>query len=281
MDISFEYFPPKTEQGALKLAKAHQLLLQTEPEFVSVTFGAGGSTQDGTEKTLIELKKTGVNVAPHLSCIGATEESLSQLLDSYKQKGVDRIVALRGDVPADKQTQSNQFKYASDLVRFIRQYSGDHFFIEVAAYPEVHPQALSAQEDIHHFIKKVRSGANSAITQYFFNCDAFLYFRDQVKREINIPIIPGIMPISNFHQLARFSDTCGAEIPRWIRQRLQGYDEEIQSIQAFGLEVVTSMCEKLIKEGVEGLHFYTLNQAEPTLNILNKLHLNQAKIIAS
>ena len=275
MDISFEYFPAKTEQGTANLIRTHQQLMQAKPTFVSVTFGAGGSTQEGTLNTIIQLQQTGVNAAPHLSCVGATQDSIAQLLDSYKNQGVNRIVALRGDTPKDKQTKNSSFCYASDLVQFIRKYSGNHFLIEVAAYPEVHPQATSAQQDLQHFIHKVRCGADSAITQYFYNPDAFLYFRDQVKREINIPIIPGIRPITNFHQLARFSDTCGAEIPRWIRHRLQSFGDDVNAIRSFGFEVVVSMCQNLLKEGVEGLHFYTLNQAEATLNILSEMNLKR------
>ncbi|NJM33078.1 MAG: methylenetetrahydrofolate reductase [NAD(P)H] [Limnobacter sp.] len=270
MNISFEFFPPKTPEGNSKLLAAHEALIASKPEFFSVTFGAGGSTQDGTLNTVLSLQEQGSEAAPHLSCIGATEEQLAQLLDTYQQKGIHRIVALRGDIPSGM-GNSGAFGYASDLVRFIRQHSGDHFFIEVAAYPEMHPQAKSPTADIDNFVYKVECGANSAITQYFFNADAFLNFRDQVKKRVSIPIVPGIMPITNFSQLARFSDACGAEIPRWIRTKLQSFGDDRQSIQAFGLDVITQLCERLLHEGADGLHFYTMNSAGPSMEVLRRL----------
>lgn len=270
MNISFEFFPPKTEEGAAKLAQVHSELQQANPEFFSVTFGAGGTTQDGTLKTVLELQKAGSEAAPHLSCIGSSEAKIAELLDTYKASGIKRIVALRGDMPSGMQ-EAGSFRYASELVSFIRQHSGDHFFLEVAAYPETHPQAKSPKNDVDQFVHKVQCGANSAITQYFFNADSFLYFRDQVKDRVSVPLIPGIMPITNFSQLARFSDACGAELPRWIRQRLQSYGYDRESIRAFGLEVVSQLCERLIKEGVDGLHFYTMNNSGPCLAILKNL----------
>lgn len=270
MDISFEFFPPKTEEGAAKLAQVHQDLKQANPEFFSVTFGAGGTTQDGTLNTVLGLQKRGSEAAPHLSCIGSSEVKIAELLDTYKDNGIKRIVALRGDMPSGMR-EAGSFRYASELVSFIRQHSGDYFFLEVAAYPETHPQAKSPANDVDQFVHKVQCGANSAITQYFFNADSFLYFRDQVKDRISIPLIPGIMPITNFSQLARFSDACGAELPRWIRQRLQSYGDDRESIRAFGLEVVSQLCERLIQEGVDGLHFYTMNNSGPCLAILKNL----------
>jgi methylenetetrahydrofolate reductase (NADPH) len=270
MNISFEFFPPKTEEGAFKLSAVHQELKQTNPDFFSVTFGAGGTTQDGTLNTVLELQKAGSEAAPHLSCIGSSKEKIAELLDTYKQNGIRRIVALRGDMPSGMQ-EAGSFRYASELVSFIREHSGDYFFLEVAAYPETHPQAKSPQHDVDQFIHKVQCGANSAITQYFFNADSFLYFRDQIKGKLSIPLIPGIMPITNFSQLARFSDACGAELPRWIRQRLQSYGDDRESIRQFGLEVVSKLCERLIKEEVDGLHFYTMNNSATCLAILKNL----------
>lgn len=267
-NISFEFFPPKTEEGAEKLRATRELLAERKPDFFSVTFGAGGATQDGTLTTVLEIKAAGESAAPHLSCIGTTKDSVMALLQQYKEHDIKRIVALRGDMPADMPV-TGSFRYASELVEFIRQETGDHFFIEVAAYPETHPQAQSPTADIEAFVHKVNCGANSAITQYFFNADAFLYFRDQVQNQIAIPLIPGIMPITNFTQLARFSDACGAEIPRWIRNRLQQFGDDRESIRSFGLEVVSNLCERLIREGAPGLHFYTMNNARPTLTILD------------
>lgn len=272
MNISFEFFPPKTAEGAEKLQGVHRELCAANPEFFSVTFGAGGSTQDGTLNTVLNLKNAGSEAAPHLSCVGASREKIAELLSTYKQAGIKRIVALRGDLPSGT-LEMGDFRYASELVSFIRETTGDHFFLEVAAYPETHPQAKSPQADVDAFLHKVACGANSAITQYFFNADSFLYFRDQVAGHTSIPLIPGIMPITNFSQLARFSDACGAEIPRWIRARLQSFGDDKESIKAFGLEVITQLCARLQKEGVEGLHFYTMNTAGPTVALLKNLGL--------
>lgn len=270
MNISFEFFPAKTAEGAEKLKEVHRRLAERSPEFFSVTFGAGGSTQAGTLTTVLDIQRAGSEAAPHLSCIGSTESELRDLLLEYKSHGIRRLVALRGDLPSGM-LSSGSFRYASELVSFIRRETGDHFFIEVAAYPETHPQAKSPTDDLKAFVNKVKSGANSAITQYFFNTDAFLYFRDKVKAEVDIPLIPGIMPITNYSQLARFSDACGAEIPRWIRNRLQSFGDDRESIREFGLEVVASMCNKLVSEGVDGLHFYTMNSADATLAILDRI----------
>lgn len=270
MDISFEFFPPKTEEGAEKLKRVHSELRAVSPEFFSVTFGAGGTTQDGTLATVLDLQQAGSEAAPHLSCIGSSEGKIKELLDNYRSKGIKRIVALRGDMPSGMQ-EAGAFRYASELVSFIRRHSGDHFFLEVAAYPETHPQAKSPAQDIDNFVHKVQCGANSAITQYFFNADSFLHFRDKVANRVSIPLIPGIMPITNYSQLARFSDACGAEIPRWVRQRLQSFGDDREAIREFGLEVVTQLCERLIREGVVGLHFYTMNNSGPCLAILKGL----------
>lgn len=272
MDISFEFFPPKTEEGATNLRAAHSKLQAINPAFFSVTFGAGGTTQDGTLNTVIDLKRAGSDAAPHLSCIGSTRENISKLLDTYKANNINRIVALRGDMPSGMR-DAGEFRYASELVSFIREHTGDHFHIEVAAYPEMHPQAKSPADDLAKFIHKVQCGANSAITQYFFNADSFLYFRDKVRGQVDIPIVPGIMPITNYTQLARFSDACGAEIPRWIRSRLQSFGDDKEAIKAFGLEIVSRLCQQLLHEGVEGLHFYTMNAADSSLQILKNLNL--------
>jgi methylenetetrahydrofolate reductase (NADPH) len=269
-NISFEFFPAKTKEGAEKLRNSCHLLSALNPEFFSVTFGAGGTTQNGTISTVLEIKASGQEAAPHLSCIGSSRESISEILKQYIQHGIKRIVALRGDLPSGM-LETGSFRYASELVEFIRTETGNHFFIEVAAYPETHPQAKSPDADLDAFVHKVNCGANSAITQYFYNLDAFLYFRDQVQPRIDIPLIPGIMPMTNFNQLARFSDACGAEIPRWIRNRLQYFGEDKESIRSFGLDVVSNLCEKLLQEGAPGLHFYTMNNAHPTLAILEQL----------
>lgn len=270
MNLSFEFFPPKTAEGAEKLRGVHAALKELNPEFFSCTFGAGGTTQDGTLNTVLELQKAGSEAAPHLSCVGASRSRLAELLHTYKANGIRRIVALRGDLPSGT-LEMGDFKYASELVEFIRQETGDHFFIEVAAYPESHPQSKSPQADVDAFVHKVKCGANSAITQYFFNTESYLYFRDQVSKQVSIPIIPGIMPITNYSQLARFSDACGAEIPRWIRTRLQSFGDDKEAIREFGLEVVSNMCKRLLAEGVEGLHFYTMNTAGPSTAIIKQL----------
>ncbi len=272
-EFSLEFFPPKTTVGAEKLRATTKSLSTLNPSFFSVTFGAGGSTQDGTLETVVELQKSGQQAAPHLSCIGSTKENIRQILKTYQKEGIKRIVALRGDMPSGMQ-EIGEFRYANELVAFIRSETGNHFHIEVAAYPETHPQASSAQIDLAHFKQKVTAGADSAITQYFYNIDSYLYFVEECKKSnINIPIIPGIMPITNYIQLARFSDTCGAEIPRWIRQRLIGYENDTESLRAFGLDVVTRLCQNLLKQGAPGLHFYTMNRTQPTTAIWNNLGL--------
>jgi methylenetetrahydrofolate reductase (NADPH) len=269
--ISLEFFPPKTEEGSEKLREARRKLYALRPEFCSVTFGAGGSTQEGTLAAVKEIMAEGTPAAPHLSCIGQSRESIRERLAAYAAAGVKRIVALRGDLPSGYGA-GGELRYASDLVAFIRSETGRHFQIEVAAYPEVHPQAKSAEADIDAFIAKVEAGADSAITQYFFNADAFLRFRDELlRRSVEVPLVPGIMPITSSTQLLRFSDACGAEIPRWIRLRLQGFGDDSASIRAFGLDVVTALCERLQAEGVPGLHFYTMNQAAATLEICRRL----------
>lgn len=270
MNISFEFFPAKTEDGAAKLRQTRIELAARKPEFFSVTFGAGGTTQDGTLNTVLDIQASGHEAAPHLSCVGSSKSNIRELLARYKNNGIRRIVALRGDLPSGM-LETGEFRYASELVSFIRQETGDHFFIEVAAYPETHPQAKSPAADVDAFVHKVQCGANSAITQYFYNADAFLYFRDQVRQRTDIPLIPGIMPITNYSQLARFSDACGAELPRWIRNRLQHCGDDREAIKAFGLDVVSALCERLIREGVEGLHFYTMNNSQPTLAILDRI----------
>ncbi len=267
LPISLEFFPPKTPEGAAKLRAARQELYALKPEFCSVTFGAGGSTQEGTLAAVTEIMAEGVPAAPHLSCIGQTRDSIRERLAAYRAAGVQRIVALRGDLPSDY-GMGGEFRYASDLVAFIRSETGDHFHLEVAAYPEVHPQAKSPQSDLEAFAAKVKAGANSGITQYFFNSDAyFRYVDDLYKLGVDVPIVPGIMPITSSTQLMRFSDACGAEIPRWIRLRLQSFGDDTASIKAFGLEVVAGLCEQLTVAGVPGLHFYTMNQAPAVMAI--------------
>ncbi len=262
--LSFEFFPPNTPEGVAKLRQARQLLCELEPEFFSVTYGAGGSTQDKTIGIIGDIAAEGLQVAPHLSCIGATAASITDLLDRYQAQGIRRLVALRGDLPSGM-VDRGEFRYASDLVAFIRKHSGDWFHIEVAAYPETHPQAPSPAHDLDNFLRKVDAGADGAITQYFYNAAAYFDFVDRARaRNVTIPIVPGIMPITNYTQLARFSDACGAEIPRWIRLRLAGFNDDVESLRAFGQEVVTSLCQTLVDAGVPGIHFYTLNQAGPS-----------------
>ncbi|MFA6920484.1 MAG: methylenetetrahydrofolate reductase [NAD(P)H] [Gallionella sp.] len=274
--ISFEFFPPQTNEGVEKLAAARKLLATLNPEFFSVTFGAGGSTRDRTLETVTQIKAEGYDAAPHLSCVGSTRENIRAILKTYRDAGIRRIVALRGDLPSGMAT-AGEFQYANELVEFIRTESGDHFHLEVAAYPEFHPQAKSARDDIVNFKRKIDAGANSAITQYFYNADSYFHFVDECQRlGITAPIVPGIMPIVRFSQLARFSDACGAEIPRWMRKTMEGFGDDNESVQAFGLDVVTAMCEKLLAGGVPGLHFYTLNQAAPCMAIYERLGLSIA-----
>ena len=269
--ISLEFFPPKTPEGAEKLRDARQKLYALDPEFCSVTFGAGGSTQEGTLATVREIMGEGVSAAPHLSCIGQTRESIRERLAAYGAAGVQRIVALRGDLPSGYGL-GGEFRYASDLVAFIRSETGRQFKLEVAAYPEVHPQSRSPESDLQAFIAKVEAGADAGITQYFFNADAYFRFVDELhKRGVDVPVVPGIMPITSSTQLLRFSDACGAEVPRWIRLRLQAFGDDTASIQAFGLDVVTDLCEQLRKAGAPGLHYYTMNQAKAVLEICRRL----------
>lgn len=269
--ISFEFFPPQTPEGAEKLTVARKRLAALKPEFFSVTFGAGGSTQDRTLDTIRQIHAEGHQAAPHLSCVGSTRDNIGALLHTYKDLGIKRIVALRGDLPSGM-ASIGEFQYANELVSYIRAETGEHFHIEVAAYPEFHPQANSARDDLLNFKRKVDAGADSAITQYFYNADAYFRFVEEIRKlGVTIPVVPGIMPIVRYSQLARFSDTCGAEIPRWMRKTMESYGDDVESVQAFGCDVVTRMCEKLIAGGAPGLHFYTLNQANASLQILERL----------
>jgi len=274
MELSVEFFPSKTAEGAEKLRTVREELAKAlKPTFFSVTFGAGGSTQDGTFSAVKEIHEAGQEAAPHLSCVGSSKEKISTLLAQYKTLGVKRIVALRGDLPSGM-GQYGEFHHADELVKFIRSETGSHFHIEVAAYPEMHPQAKTMIDDVQRFANKMKAGADSAITQYFFNSDAYFKFVDEAaKLGVDQPIVPGIMPITNSTQLMRFSDACGAEIPRWIRLRLQSFGDDTASIKAFGLEVVTDLCDQLMVAGSPGLHFYSLNQSEPVLSIVKDLGL--------
>ncbi|MCM5678559.1 methylenetetrahydrofolate reductase [NAD(P)H] [Schlegelella sp. S2-27] len=273
LPISLEFFPPKTPEGVDKLTAVRQKLYALKPQYCSVTYGAGGSTQDGTMQAVQSILGEGYDAAPHFSCIGADKAVIREKLKQFQAAGIKRLVALRGDLPSGY-GGFGEFRYASDLVAFIREETGERFHIEVAAYPEVHPQARSPEADLQAFVAKVKAGANAAITQYFFNCDAYFRFVDDVRKQgIEIPVIPGIMPITNSSQLMRFSDTCGAEIPRWIRTRLQSFGDDKTSIQAFGLDVVADLCERLRAAGVPGMHFYTMNQATATLEICRRLRL--------
>lgn len=273
--FSFEFFPPKTDEGREKLRVVRDRLGVLRPKYFSVTFGAGGSTQQGTLETVLEIQQAGYEAAPHISCIGTKKQVITQLLDAYKSSGIKHLVALRGDLPSGSGNVSGgDFNYANELVGFVRQHYGDQFYIEVAAYPEVHPQARNAFTDLDNFKRKIDAGANSALTQYFFNPDAYFRFVDECeKRGVNVPIVPGIMPITNYTQLARFSDMCGAEIPRWIRKRLEAFGDDKEAIRQFGEEVVTALCEQLLQAGAPGLHFYTLNQSAATLALWHNLGL--------
>ena len=269
--ISFEFFPPKTLEGQQKLEHTINLLSPYKPQFFSCTYGAGGSTQDGTFKTIAHIRDLGHDAAPHLSCIGSTRDNMANILQDLKRQGVCRIVALRGDLPSGM-GGTGELHYASDLVAFIREETGDHFHIEVAAYPEYHPQARSPADDLKHFVNKMNAGANSAITQYFYNADAYETFINAARAAgITAPIVPGIMPITNYSQLARFSDVCGAELPRWVRLKLASFGDDKASIIAFGQDVVTQLCSRLIDLGAPALHFYTLNQAKPSLAVIDAL----------
>jgi methylenetetrahydrofolate reductase (NADPH) len=271
--FSFEFFPPQTPEGMEKLRATRRQLAQLDPKFFSVTFGAGGSTRDRTLDTVLEIKAEGHVVAPHLSCIGSTSESIRSMLQKYYDAGIRHLVALRGDLPSGM-AQAGEFRYANELVTFIHEEFGETFHIEVAAYPEYHPQAVSPQDDLRNFKRKVDAGADSVITQYFYNADAYFNFIDSCEAiGIDVPIVPGIMPINKFSQLARFSDACGAEVPRWIRKRLEGYGDDSASIRAFGLDIVTDLCDRLLGAGAPGLHFYTLNSAALTATIWQRLGL--------
>ena len=269
--FSFEFYPPQTPEGVEKLVSTRKQLASLKPEFFSVTFGAGGSTQERTLETIRQIKTEGHNPAPHISCVGSTRANIRSMLNTYKDMGIKRIVALRGDLPSGMAT-TGEFQYANELVSFIRAETGDHFHIEVAAYPEFHPQAKSPRDDLLNFKRKMEAGANSAITQYFYNADGYFHYVDECRKlGITAPIVPGIMPIVKFTQLARFSDACGAEIPRWMRKKLESYGDDSAAVQAFGLDVVAQLCERLLKGGAPGLHFYTLNQAAPSLAIWQRL----------
>ena len=271
--FSFEFFPPNTPEGQEKLRATTRQLAQLQPKFFSVTYGAGGSTRERTLGTVLDIRAMGHAAAPHISCIASTRDSIREWLQRYQDNGIKHLVALRGDLPSGL-AASGEFQYANELVAFIRREFGDAFYIEVAAYPEYHPQARSAQEDLGNFKRKVEAGANSAITQYFYNADAYYHFVDACEAMgLDLPIVPGIMPIGRFAQLARFSDACGAEIPRWIRKKLEGFGDDSASIRAFGLDVVTELCDNLLRAGAPGLHFYTLNQAGLTTTIWQRLGL--------
>lgn len=269
--ISFEFFPPKTPEGMDKLRDARKVLAQFNPEFFSVTFGAGGSTRDRTMETVLEIQSEGYQAAPHISCISSSKSEIRDLLHTYRAHGIKRLVALRGDVPSGE-VSAGDFKYAAELVEFIRAETGDHFFIEVAAYPEFHPEAKTPTADLQNLKRKMDAGANSAITQYFYNADAYFRFVEQCDAMgITQPIVPGIMPIYNITQLARFSNVCGAEIPRWLKLRLEEYGDDMASIRALGVDVVSELCETLLIWGVPGLHFYTLNQAATISTIIHNI----------
>lgn len=271
--FSFEFFPPKTDKGVEKLRTVREQLASRNPAFFSVTYGAGGSTRERTLSTVKEVKQAGYHVAPHLSFGGDDEHSVLNLLNDYKQQDINRIVALRGDLPSGMGPQAH-LVYASELVTFIKKHFGDDFHLEVACYPEIHPDSATVEKDLAFFKQKVDAGANSAITQYFYNADAYFYYLERTQKlGIDIPIYPGIMPITNFTNLQRFSSMCGAEVPRWIARQLESYGDDLDSVKAFGLEVVTDLCETLLEGGAPGMHFYTMNQAEPTLSIWDNLGL--------
>ncbi len=270
-NFSIEFFPPKTDEGADKLRAVRQKLALLEPKYFSVTFGAGGTTQQGTLQTVREIQSEGHEAAPHLSCVGGTRDSLRAILQQFQDAGIRRLVALRGDLPSGY-GGAGEFRYANELVEFIRKETGDWFHIEVAAYPEMHPQARSPQDDLQAFARKIGAGANAAITQYFYNADAYFQFVDNARKlGLDVPIVAGIMPITNYTQLMRFSDMCGAEIPRWVRVKLASFGDDSASIKAFGLDVVTSLCERLLAGGAPGLHFYSMNQAVATTAIWQRL----------
>ncbi len=272
-EISIEFFPPQTPEGVEKLRAVREKLAVLKPEFFSVTFGAGGSTRERTFSVVKEIAAEGFNAAPHLSCVGSTRQSILDILNDYRQAGIRRIVALRGDLPSGT-AEAGEFRYANELVEFIRKETGDHFHLEVGAYPEWHPQSRFPRDDLANFVRKVKAGADSAITQFFFNADAYFHFVDEVRAlGVDIPIVPGIMPIGNFSKLARFADACGAELPRWMRRKFEGLGDDTDAIHAFGLDVVTELCERLLAGGAPGLHFYSMNQSALTLEICQRLKI--------
>jgi methylenetetrahydrofolate reductase (NADPH) len=271
--FSFEFFPPKTAEGKEKLRATWQQLAKLKPRFFSCTYGAGGSTREGTLETVLEIINAGHNAAPHISCVASSREDIAEQLERYRSHGIRHIVALRGDLPSGL-AASGEFRYANELVAFIRERTGEWFHVEVACYPEYHPQTRAARDELVNFRRKINAGADAAITQYFYNRDAYFRFVDEARKAgIKVPIVPGIMPIGNFSQLSRFSDTCGAEIPRWMRMKLEGYHDDVASIRAFGLDVVTDLCRSLLDGGAPGLHFYTLNQAALSAEIWKRLGL--------
>lgn len=273
-EISIEFFPPQTPEGVDKLRAVREKLTLLKPAFFSVTFGAGGSTRERTFSVVKEIAAEGFDAAPHLSCIGSTRQNIREILNDYQAAGVRRIVALRGDLPSGT-AEAGEFRYANELVEFIRKETGDHFRLEVAAYPEWHPQARFPRDDLANFVRKVKAGADSAITQYFYNADAYFHFVDEVRAQgVDIPIVPGIMPIASFSKLARFSDACGAELPRWMRRKFEGLGDDTDAIRAFGLDVVTELCQRLLAGGAPGLHFYSMNQSALTLEICRRLKLS-------
>lgn len=272
-EISIEFFPPQTPEGVEKLRAVREKLAVLKPAFFSVTFGAGGSTRERTFSVVKEIAAEGFDAAPHLSCVGSTRQNIRDILNDYRSAGIRRIVALRGDLPSGT-AEAGEFRYANELVEFIRKETGDHFHLEVAAYPEWHPQARFPSDDLTNFVRKVKAGADSAITQYFYNADAYFHFVDEVRaRGVDIPIVPGIMPIASFSKLARFSDACGAELPRWMRRKFEGLGDDTDAIRAFGLDVVTELCERLLAGGAPGLHFYSMNQSALTLEVCRRLGL--------
>ena len=272
-EISIEFFPPQTPEGVEKLRAVRAKLAVLKPAFFSVTFGAGGSTRERTFSVVKEIAAEGFDAAPHLSCVGSTRQNIRDILNDYRSAGIRRIVALRGDLPSGT-AEAGEFRYANELVEFIRKETGDHFHLEVAAYPEWHPQARFPRDDLTNFVRKVKAGADSAITQYFYNADAYFHFVDEVRsRGVDIPIVPGIMPIASFSKLARFSDACGAELPRWMRRKFEGMGDDTDAIRAFGLDIVTELCERLLAGGAPGLHFYSMNQSALTLEICQRLKL--------
>lgn len=271
LGFSFEFFPPNTDAGREKLLAVRDALAERKPRFFSVTYGAGGSTQARTFDTVKRIGESGITTAPHLSCVGSDKGELRELLARYRENGIDSLVALRGDLPSGM-GGTGELRYANELVEFVRAETGDHFEIAVAAYPEAHPQAPSFEKDLQNFVRKMQAGANLAITQYFFSAEAYFHFVERARAMgVEQPIVPGIMPITNYTKLARFSDACGADIPRWVRKQLEAYGDDSESIQAFGEEVVSTLCQRLLDGGAPGLHFYTLNQSAAALKILDNL----------